>query len=154
MLSHSAVTPGRLSPSSRWQSRRMSAVNTTSLLTVLQEVNLHQAAERFPDQVCCPLTVRHSLILLVWAQICSNFEWLQTISSHKIQVPKNSKGEKKRIWVNQLSSEKEEQILNDKIPTMTMRSQFTTARWCYKNKPLSSQKNGLTTSFLLLFSQY
>lgn len=88
--------PWRLSPSSRWQSRRMSAVNTTSLLTVLQEVNLHQAAERFPDQVCCPLSVRHYLILLVWCTNMLQFEWLQPISSLKIQVPKKSGGGKKK----------------------------------------------------------
>lgn len=96
MLWLSTVTPGRLSPSSRWQSRRMSAVNATSLLTVLQEVNLHQAAERFPDQVCCPLSVRHSLILLVWCTNMLQFEWLQPISSLKIQVPKKSGGGKKK----------------------------------------------------------
>lgn len=97
MLLLSTMTPGRLSPSSRWQSKRMSAVNTTSLLTVLQEVNLHQAAERFPDQVCCPLSVRHSLILLVWCTNMLQFEWLQPISSPKIQVPKKIWREKREF---------------------------------------------------------
>lgn len=40
------------------RSKKMSAVNS-KLLTVLQEVNLHQVAERFPDEVCCPLHIRH-----------------------------------------------------------------------------------------------
>lgn len=37
-----------------------------------------QAAERFPDQVCRPLRVRHSLILLVCCKNMLQFEWTPT----------------------------------------------------------------------------
>lgn len=37
-----------------------------------------QAAEKFPDQVCCPLRVRHSLILLVCCKNMLQFEWTPT----------------------------------------------------------------------------
>lgn len=42
----------------RHEFNKMSAVNS-KLLTVLQEVNLHRVAERFPDEVRRPLRVRH-----------------------------------------------------------------------------------------------
>lgn len=58
-------------------SKTMSAVNS-KLLTVLQEVNLHRGAERFPDEVCCPLHVRHFLILLVCCRNVVKFEWAPT----------------------------------------------------------------------------
>lgn len=33
--------------------------STQSFFAGLQEVNLHQVAERFPDEVCRPLHIRH-----------------------------------------------------------------------------------------------
>jgi len=59
MLLLSTVTPsGLLTVPEDAKSKKISAVNS-KLLTVLQEVNLHRVAERFPDEVCCPLRVRH-----------------------------------------------------------------------------------------------
>lgn len=53
---------------------------STQSCSVLQEVNLHQVAERFPDDVCCPLHKRHFWFSWFSAEICSNFSGLRPIS--------------------------------------------------------------------------